>query len=133
MKLCSANVSINAFLSALFIPLPETFRTRHDRSLTISYPDTPQEHHPAAPRGCELPPCQPPRRLPRPSPPRPQTSSLARATRSHSQNPHLGRRTILANLPIARPPALSVPPVRMAPFSRFGFSPEPVSNSLQVN
>src|SRR5271165_3840800 len=98
------------------------------RSLTTSYPDTRREHHPAAPRVCVLPPRQRPRRLPRPSPPRPRTRFLAGATRPHSRNPHLGRWTIPANLPIARPLATPVPPVRMPPYPRFGFSPEPVSS-----
>ncbi len=52
---------------------------------------------------------------------------LARATRPHSPNPHLGRWTIPANLPIARPTALPVPLVRLPPYPHFGFSPEPVS------
>ena len=51
------------------------------RSLTGSYPDTRREHHPAAPRVCELPPRQRPLRLPRPSPPRPRTRSLAQLFR----------------------------------------------------
>ena len=46
------------------------------RSLTASYPDTRREHHPAAPRVCELPPRQRPRRLARPSPRRPRTRFL---------------------------------------------------------
>src|SRR5713226_1366647 len=96
-------------------------------SLTTLYPDTRQEHHPAAPHACELPPRQRPGRLPRPSPPRPRTRFLPRVIRPHSPNPHFGRWTIPANLPIARPTALPVPPARMPPYPRFGFSPEPVS------
>src|SRR5229473_3918625 len=107
--------------------LPETFRTGLIRSLTTLYPDTRREHHPAAPHACELPSRQCPRRLPRPSPRRPRTRFLPRATRPHSRNPHLGHWTIPANLPIARPTALPVPPVRMPPYPRFGFSPEAVS------
>ena len=68
-----------------------------------------------------------PRRLPRPSPPRPRTRFLPRATRPHSPNRHLERWTIPANLPIARPTALPVSPVRMPRYPRFDFSPEPVS------
>src|SRR6267143_4239516 len=97
------------------------------RSLTTFYPDTRQEHHPAAPHACALPPRQRPQRLPRPSPRRPRTRFLPRATRPHSPNPHLRRWTILANLPIARPTALPVPLVRRPPYPRFGFSLEPVS------
>src|SRR6266576_307531 len=97
------------------------------RSLTTFYPDTHREHHPAAPHACELPPRQRFRRLPRPSPTHPRTRSLPRATRPHSPNPRVGRWTIPANLPIARQPALPVPPVRMLPYPRFGFSPEPAS------
>src|ERR1035437_6461363 len=96
-------------------------------SLTSCSPDTRREHHSAEPHACELPPRQRPRRLPRPSPPRPQTRFLRRAIRPHSPNPHLGRWTIPANLPIACPTALPVPPVRMPPYPRFGFPPEPVS------
>src|SRR5713226_9600453 len=96
-------------------------------SVITLYPDTRREHDPAVPHACELPPRQRPRRLPRPSPPRPRTRFLPQATRPHSPNPHVGRWTIPANLPIARPPALPVPPVRMPPYSRFGFSPGPVS------
>src|SRR5271170_1656821 len=107
--------------------VPETFRTGMTRSLATVYPDTRREHHPAKPHACELPPRQRPRRLPRPSPHRPRTRFLRRATRLHSPNPHFGRWTIPANLPIARPTALPVPPVRMATYPRFGFSPEPVS------
>src|SRR5258708_216165 len=97
------------------------------RSLTTSYPDTRPEHHPVAPHACELPPHHRPRRLPHPSPRRTRRRFLPQATRPHSRNPHLGRWTTPANLPIARPPALQVPPVQMPPYRRFGFSPEPVS------
>src|SRR5216684_6670095 len=97
------------------------------RSLTTFYPDARREHRSAAPHACELPPRQRHRRLPRPSPRRPRTRFLPRATRPHSPNPHLGCWTIPANLPIARPPARPVPPVRMPQYPRFGFSPEPVS------
>src|SRR5229473_4782507 len=107
--------------------LPETFRTGMIPSLTTSHPDTRREHHPAAPHAYALPPRQRHRRLPRPSPRRPRTRFLLRATRPHSPNPHFGCWTIPANLPIARPTALPVPPVRMPPYPRFGFSPEPVS------
>src|SRR6516162_1414786 len=101
---------------------------RHD-PLTTLYPDSRREHHPAAAlHACELRPRQCPRRLPRPSPPRPRTRFLARATRPHSPNPHVGHWTILANLPIARPAALPVFRVRMPPYPPFGFSPEPVSS-----
>src|SRR6516165_640630 len=63
---------------------------RHD-PLTTLYPDTRREHYPAAAlHACELRPRQCPRRLPRPSPPRPRTRFLARATRPHSPNPHVG-------------------------------------------
>src|SRR6266849_7495737 len=101
-------------------------RTGMIRSVITLYPDTRREHDPAVPHACELPPRQRPRRLPRPSPPRPRTRFLPQATRPHSPNPRVGRWTIPANLPIARPPALPVPPVRMPPYSRFGFSPGPV-------
>ena len=63
----------------------------HAAHLATFCPDTPREHHPAALHGCELPPRQRPRRLPRPSPPRPRTCFLPRATRPHSPNPHFGR------------------------------------------
>jgi hypothetical protein len=53
------------------------------RSLTGSYPDTRREHHPAAPRVCELPPRQRPLRLPRPSPPRPRTRCRTAALGGH--------------------------------------------------
>src|SRR6516162_7836648 len=92
---------------------------RHD-PLTTLYPDTRREHYPAAAlHACELRPRQCPRRL---------TRFLARATRPHSPNPHVGHWTILANLPIARPAAFPVSRVRMPPYPRFGFSPEPVSS-----
>src|SRR6266699_5691069 len=107
--------------------LAETFRTGMIRSLTTFYPDTRRGHHPAAPHVCALPPRQRPRRPPHPSPRRPRTRFLPRATRPHSPNPHLRRWTILANLPIAPPSARPVDPVRMPPYPRFGFSPEPVS------
>src|SRR5260370_29955586 len=99
--------------------LTGTFRTGMIRSLTTLYPDTRQEHHPTAPHACELPPRQRPRRLRRPLPRRPRTRFLPRSTRPHSPNPHLGCWTIPANLPIARPPARPVPPVRMAQYPRF--------------
>src|SRR5207248_11619510 len=92
-----------------------------------SYPNTRPEHHPAAPHVCELPPRQRPRRPPPPLPRPLQTRFLPRATRPHSPNPHLGRWTIPANLPIARPTALPLPPVRLPQYPRFGFSPEPSS------
>ena len=41
-------------------------------------------------------------------------------------------RTIPANLPIARPTARPVPPVRTPPYPRFGFPPEPVFLSAPV-
>lgn len=107
--------------------VPETLHTGMIRSLTTLYPDTRREHHPTAPHVCELPPRQRPRRLPRPLPRRPRTHFLTLATRPHSPNPHLRRWTIPASLPIARPTALLVPPERMPPYPRFGFSPEPVS------
>src|SRR6267378_8080145 len=107
--------------------LAETFRTGMIRSLTTFYPDTRREHHPAAPHGCESPSHQCLQRLPRPSPRRPRTRFLLRATRPHSPNPHVGRWTIPANPPIAHQTALPVPPVRMPPYPRFDFSPEPVS------
>src|SRR6266566_3232821 len=106
--------------------LPETFRIGMIPSLTTSYPDTRREHRPAAPHACALPPRQRSRRPPRPSPRRPRTRFLPRATRPHSPNPHLGRWTTPASLLIARPTALPAPPVRMQPFPRFAFSPEPV-------
>ena len=53
--------------------------------------------------------------------------SSNRATRRHSPNPHLRRWTVPANLPIASPNAFPVPPGRMPPYPRSGFSPEPVS------
>src|SRR5487761_538312 len=96
------------------------------RLLTPIYPDSRREHHPAAPHACELPPRQRPRRLARPSPRRPRTRFLPQATRPHSPNPHLGPWTIPADLPIARPTALPLLPVRVPPYPRFGFSPEPV-------
>src|SRR6266853_3682993 len=97
------------------------------RSLITLYLDTRREHHPVAPHACELPPRRRPRRLPRPSPHRPRTRFLPRATRPHSPTPHLRRWTTPANLPIVRPPEFPVPPERMPPYPRFGFSPEPVS------
>src|SRR6266481_474864 len=97
------------------------------RSLTTFYPDAHWEHRPAAPHARELPPRRRHRRLPLPSPRRPRTRFLPRATRPHSPNPHLRGWTILANLPIARPSARPVAPVRMPPYPHFGFSPEPVS------
>src|SRR5579859_4590237 len=99
---------------------------RHVRLLTSIYHDTRREHHPAAPHAYELPPRQRPRRLARPSPRRPLTRFLPQAARPHSPNPRLGRWTIPANLPIARPTASAVPPVRVPPYPRFGFSLEPV-------
>ncbi|HEY5027211.1 MAG TPA: hypothetical protein VIK39_02295 [Candidatus Angelobacter sp.] len=42
-------------------------------------------------------------------------------------NPHPRCWTFPVNLPIARPNPLPVPPVRMTPYPRSGFSPEPVS------
>src|SRR5271170_2610419 len=107
--------------------VPETFRTGMTRSLATVYPDTRREHHPAAPDACELPLRQRPRRLPRPSPHRPRTRFLPQATRPHSPNPHLRRWTIPANLPIARPTAFPVLPVRMPTYPRFGFSAVPDS------
>src|SRR5467141_3976218 len=97
------------------------------RSLITPYLDTRRGHHPAAPHACELPSRQRPRRLRRPSPHRPRTHFLPQATRPHSPNPHLRHWTIPATLPIARPSADPVPPVRMPPYPRFGSSPEPVS------
>src|SRR6266403_43830 len=93
------------------------------RSVITPYLDTRRGHHPAAPHACELPSRQRLRRLRRPSPHRPRTRFLPQATRPHSPNPHLGCWTIPANLPIARPPARPVPPVRMAQYPRFGFPP----------
>src|SRR5256885_16235698 len=106
--------------------LAETFRTGMIRSLTTFYPDTRREHHPAAPHVCALPPRQRPRRPPRPSPRRPRTRFLPRATRPHSPNPHLRLWTTPAILPIARPSALPVPPLRIHLYHRFGFSHDPV-------
>ena len=54
------------------------------RSLTGSHPDTRREHHLAAPRVCELPPRQRPRRLLPPSLPRPRTCSSNSSTLSES-------------------------------------------------
>src|SRR5882672_11232013 len=105
----------------------ELSRHGESQSLTTLYPDIRREHHPAAPRACELPSHQRSRRLPRPSLRRPRTRFLPRVTRRHSPNPHLRRWTIPANLLIADPNALPVPPVRMPPYPRSGFSPEPVS------
>src|SRR5271169_2034459 len=122
-SLARFGTNVDKFLLA---QIPETFRAGMTRALTTSYPDTRREHHPAALRVCELPCRQPPRRLRRLSPPRPRTRFLARATLPHSPNPHLGHWTIPANLPIARPPALPIPPARMPPYPRFRFSPEPV-------
>src|SRR5215469_18582312 len=80
----------------------------------------------AAPHACELPLRQRPRHPPRPSPRRPRTRFLLRATRPHSLNPHLRHWTIPANLLIAIPTALPVPPVRMPRCPRFGFPAEHV-------
>src|ERR1022692_3109848 len=95
--------------------------------LTILYPDIRRERHPPVPHACELPSHQRSRRLPRPSLRRPRTHFLPRVTRRHSPNPYPRRWTFPANLPIAGPNALPVPPVRMPPYPRSGFSPEPVS------
>src|SRR6266496_1627468 len=97
------------------------------QSLTTLYPDIRREHRPRAPHACELPSHQRSRRLPRPSLRQPHTRFLPRATRRHSPNPHLRRRTMPASLPIAGPEAFPVAPVRMPPYPRSGFSPEPVS------
>src|SRR6266852_6558570 len=127
---------VTAFLSCrLWWPNPrygiaeehELYGRGKSCSLTTLYPDIRREHHPPAPRAYELPSHLRSRRLPRPSLRRPRTRFLPRATRRHSPNPHLRRWTVPANLPIAGPKAFPVPPGRMPPYPRSGFSPEPVS------
>src|ERR1700723_3300412 len=80
-----------------------------------------------APHACELPLRQRPRHPPRPSPRRPRTRFLLRATRPHSLNPRLRHWITPANLLIALPTALPVPLVRKPRCPRFGLPAEPVA------
>src|SRR5271169_4406473 len=98
---------------------------RTSRTLITLYPDIRREYHPPAPHACE-PPSRQCQHVPRPSLRRPRTRFLLRATHLHSPNPHLRRWIIPVNLPIARPTSLSVLRVQMAPYPRYGSSPEPV-------
>src|SRR5260370_7726891 len=88
----------------------ELSRHGESQSVTTLYPDIRREHHPPAPRACELPSHQRSQRLPRPSLRRPRTRFLPRATRRHSPIPHLAPRTIPAPLPLAAPNPLPVLP-----------------------
>src|ERR1700674_126943 len=107
-------------------PCDKACKERGTRS--ILYPDIRREHHPPAPRACELPPRRPCRRPRRLTQLQLRTRFLPRSIRPHSPNLRLRCSTIPANLPIAQPtsPSLLLP-VQTIRYSHFGLCPEAAS------